>query len=42
MIVSVYTGVLAIGVILRGYQMDRPAQQWSGFSSSAAACDPCH
>lgn len=31
MIVSVYTGVLAIGVILRGYQMDRPAQQWSGF-----------
>ncbi|MGN0955218.1 DUF2157 domain-containing protein [Dialister sp.] len=29
-IVSVYAGILAGGVILRGYLMDRPVQSWAG------------
>lgn len=30
MLVSVYAGVLAAGVIIRGFQMDRPSQRWAG------------
>lgn len=29
-IVSVYAGILAAGVLLRGYIMDRPVQSWAG------------
>lgn len=30
MLVSVYAGVLAAGVIIRGFQMDRSSQRWAG------------
>lgn len=30
MVVSVYAGILAAGVIARGFQTDRPLQSWAG------------
>lgn len=30
MVVSLYTGILAAGVIARGFQTDRPIQSWAG------------